>query len=52
MGADNWRLADVKFQDEGGVHRGVIGRATIVESGGKYSVTLVSHHLKLSWNKL
>jgi hypothetical protein len=43
-----WRLEDVKFQDEqNGRRRGEIGPVTVLEIGGKYSLT--SHALKLTW---
>jgi hypothetical protein len=53
MDADRpWRLADLKFQDDGGTRPGEIGPAIVVENGGKYSLTVVSHRLKLSWHNL
>ena len=43
-----WRLEDVKFQDEqNGRRRGEIGPVTVLEIGGKYSLT--SHALKFTW---
>ena len=47
-----WRLEDIKFQDEGDKRRGAIGPVVVVESGGKYSVTMESNNLKLRWNDL
>jgi hypothetical protein len=53
MNADKpWRLEDMKFHDQGGKRRSVLGPVVVVESGGKYSVTMASHHLRLSWNDL
>jgi hypothetical protein len=45
-----WRLEDLKMQHEGDKRRGAIGPVVVVERGGKYSVALESHHLKVSWN--
>jgi hypothetical protein len=43
MDADRpWRLADLKFQDDGGTRRGEIGPAIVVENGGKYSLTVIT----------
>jgi hypothetical protein len=47
-----WRLEDMKFHDEGGKRRGELGPVVVVESGGKYSVTMASHDLRLSWSDL
>jgi hypothetical protein len=47
-----WRLGDMKFQDQSGKRRGAIGPVVIEESGGKYSVTMTSDHLRLSWSDL
>jgi len=47
-----WRLKDLKFDDEGGERRGVLGPVVVVRKGGKYSVTMTSDHLRLSWNEL
>ena len=47
-----WRLDDLKMQHEGDKRRGAIGPVVVVERGGKYSVALESHHLKLRWNDL
>jgi hypothetical protein len=41
-----WRLKDIKFRDEGNKRRGVIGPVAVVETGGRYSVTMESHNLK------
>jgi len=43
MNADkSWRREDMKFHDQGGKRRGVLGPVVVIESGGKYSVTLAS----------
>jgi hypothetical protein len=47
-----WRLKDIKFQDQGDKRRGVIGPVTVIESGGRYSVTMESHNLRLAWHDL
>jgi len=47
-----WRLEDIKFHDQGGKRLSVLGPVVVVESGGKYSVTMASHHLRLRWNDL
>ena len=36
----------------GDTRRGAIGPVVVIERGGRYSVELESHHLKLSWNDL
>jgi hypothetical protein len=46
------RLKDIKFQDEGDKRRGVIGPVAVIESGGRYSVTMESHNLRLAWHDL
>jgi hypothetical protein len=43
---------DAKMRHEGDKRRGAIGPVVVVERGGKFSVLLESHHLKLSWNDL
>jgi hypothetical protein len=53
MDADRpWRLEDMKFHDQGGKRRSVLGPVVVVESGGKYSVTMARNHMRLSWNDL
>ena len=46
-----WRLEDVKLRYKGQTARRDWPRY-VVERGGKFSVLLESHHLKLSWNDL
>jgi hypothetical protein len=47
-----WRLEDMKFRDHDGKRRGVIGPVVVEESGGQYSVTVASHHLKFTRHNL
>jgi hypothetical protein len=47
-----WRLNDIKFQYRGDKRRGVIGPVTVIESGGRYSVIMESHNLRLAWHDL
>ena len=47
-----WRLKDIKFQDQGDKRRGVIGQVTVIESGGRYSMTMESHNIRLAWHDL
>jgi hypothetical protein len=46
------RAMDKPWRLEGGKRHGVMGPVVVVESDGKYSVTMDSHHLKLNWNDL
>ena len=47
-----WRLEEVKLRHEGDKRPGAIGPVIVFERGGKFSVLLESHHLKLSRNDL
>ena len=47
-----WRLEEVKLRHEGDKRPGAIGPVIVLERGGKFSVSLESHHLKLSRNDL
>ena len=43
---ERWRLEDMKFHERGGKRRSVLGPVVVVESGGKYSVTMASNDLR------
>jgi hypothetical protein len=53
MDADKpWRLADMKFQDEGEKSRAVSGPVVVEKISGKYSVRLAGDRVKLDWRDL
>jgi hypothetical protein len=53
MNADKpWRLADMKFQDDGGKSRAVSGPVVVEKISGKYTVRLGGDRVKLDWHDI